>query len=75
MNNVEWLEAEAILHDIGVTLKAAMPNGIGFALLIFNFEAKRRVTDERMTAYISNARREDMIDALRECANRIEGMK
>lgn len=39
--------------------------GVGFAILLFRFDGPE-------TTYGSNSRREDMIKALRECADRLE---
>ena len=41
-------------------------SGNGFALLVFPFG------NEKMSNYVSNAQREDMIKALRETADRLE---
>ncbi len=40
---------------------------MGYALLVFSFDDKVNAGD-----YISNAQREDMVKALRECADRVE---
>ncbi len=52
---------------IGQLLKEMLPQGVGFALLTFEFN------NPGLANYISSAQREDMIKALRECADRIEG--
>ncbi len=41
--------------------------GLGFGLIVFEFHKASEVGN-----YISNATRDDMIDALREAANRLE---
>ena len=53
-------EAEALLKDIGQRLKAAMPSGYGFSLLIFTFGEGGNMF------YTSNAERETMIQAMQE---------
>lgn len=53
-------DAEALLKDIGQRLKAIMPPGYGFNLLIFSFG------DGGNMFYTSNAKREDMIRAMQE---------
>lgn len=50
-----------LLHHI----KANVPEGCGFALLVFRFDGKE-------ATYGSNAQRPDMIKALRETADRLE---
>lgn len=44
--------------------EAALPPGTLFALLVFD--------DPMIAQYVSNARRRDIISAMRECANRLE---
>jgi hypothetical protein len=46
-------------------IKAHTPAGTGFAVLLFRF-------DGHEATYGSNAQRADMIQALRECADRLE---
>ena len=53
-------EAEAVLKDIGQRLRAAMPKGYGFSLLVFTFGAGGNMF------YTSNAQRETMIQAMQE---------
>ena len=58
-------ETEEAMRLIGQTIENLLP-GIGFALFISEFE------NPGIGNYISNARRDDMIQALRETANRFE---
>ena len=61
----------AIGDRIGVAIEGfpglAGGDGIGFALLLFEFGDAGT-----WSTYISNAQRDDMIKALRECANNLE---
>ena len=61
-----------VLHDMEIRvkpildhIKASVPDGTGFAVLLFRF-------DGHEATYGSNARRDDMIKSLRECADRLE---
>jgi hypothetical protein len=56
---------EQQLAGIARCLEEAMP-GMGFALLVFEFNAPG------VSNYVSNAERADMIQALRETADRLE---
>ena len=57
-----------LMNKIAKALEATF-EGCGFALLIFDFN-----TDDGRVNYISNARREDMITAMKEFIARNEGM-
>ena len=57
--------AQAIAGQIGAAVDE-MRLEVGFALLVFTFG------EEGFSTYVSNARREDMIKALRENADRLE---
>ena len=46
-------------------IKANVPDGTGFALLLFRFDGPE-------ATYGANAKRPEMIQALRECADRLE---
>lgn len=59
------LEADA--RDIGRTIQACLPKGVGFALLLFDFGPGGTMS------WLSNAQRADMIRALREMIVRLEG--
>jgi hypothetical protein len=47
-------------RKIGRELKQSMPEGVGFAVLVFDFGGKGNL------AYVSNAQRPDMLRAMRE---------
>lgn len=55
-----------LLADIVPYLKAEMPEGIGFALFMFDFGEKGNI------AYASSAKREDMIKGVREWLAHVE---
>lgn len=59
-------ELEALSRSIAEALTEALPEGLGFALLVFDFGEGGNL------AWISNARREDMVRALREQLARLE---
>lgn len=54
------------MQEIGKKVQAILPKDLGFAILVFPFE------NPGIGNYISNAKREDMIKALRESAHRLE---
>ncbi len=60
---------EETAQHIGRMIGNAMPPGWGFALVTFTFGEGGYVS------YISNAEREDMVRALRECADKLESRK
>ena len=51
---------EELLRDMGRKMKATMPPGYGFSLLIFGFHPRNDLF------YISSAQREDMIRTMQE---------
>lgn len=53
-------EAEHRLNEIGNLLRSNMPEGFGFALLIFSYG------EGGSMFYTSNAQRQDIINAMRE---------
>ena len=59
------LEAECV--NIGKLLGAGMPPGTGFVFMLFDFGAKGNF------AYLSNGRRGDIVDLLREAVVKIGG--
>jgi hypothetical protein len=61
-------EIRGVSNDIGKIIGGVLPKGWGFALLIFGTDK----AGGRMN-YISNARREDMLAALKELIARFEG--
>lgn len=59
---------EDLLKKLGRSLKAEMPLGFGFTLMIFDYGK----TDGSAMFYISSADRQDMIKAMREFIQRYE---
>ena len=55
---------EESLHTIGRVIAGQLPAGWGFALLVFSFG------EGGSTFYISNAQRDDMVQALEEFIER-----
>ena len=62
-------QAEVEAKRLGRKIGSHMPKGWGFALVMFSFG------ESGFSTYISNACRTDMIKALRECAESLEGKK
>jgi hypothetical protein len=60
--------AEEKLKEIGRTLKASMPKGFGFTVLIFSYEG----APNGSMFYISSAERDTMIAAMREFISKHE---
>lgn len=58
-------QVQPLCAGIDTALKAAVGERVGFALLVFAFDGPE-------ATYGSNAQRDDMIKALRECADRLE---
>lgn len=58
-------KTELIMKGVADALSDIFPK-LGFALLVFDFN------DVGLMNYISNAERENMIKALRECAFKLE---
>ena len=66
VHSLEQMEEKA--GEIGNLIGGACDNmGIGFALILFEFG------DDGFATWISNAKRPDMIKALHEMTNRLEG--
>lgn len=69
MNEIEQKETDIIMEafagGIDTKLKEISPD-LGFALIVFKFN------EPGIGNYISNGKREDMITALREAAERLE---
>lgn len=61
-------ELEAVCASLGKTIGEVIPAGTAFAFLLADFG------EEGNAAYLSNAKRPDMVKMLREMADRIEGM-
>lgn len=59
-------ELEEIARDVGRVIGGAVPPGVGFALLVFDFGTQGTIS------YLSNARREDMIAALKNLIVNLE---
>ncbi len=59
-NATPRLHLENVSGEVGRLIGSAMPPGVGFALLIFDFGEKGNL------AYISNAERTTMLESLRE---------
>lgn len=60
---------QAILKDLGAELKRRMPEGMGFALLMFDYGA------DGSLFYIADAEREDMIRTMEEFIGRNKSEK
>lgn len=60
------LVMERQCRELADGLKAKVPAGVGFALFLFDFGA------DGNTAYVSTAKREDMIALVREWLERVE---
>lgn len=58
-------QIEQKMQSLARVIAGSIPQGCGFALLVFAFEGPE-------ASYVSNANRSDMIRALRECADRLE---
>lgn len=56
------------MREIAKAVKARVPEGLGFAVLVFYYDAGP-------ASYISNAQRPEMIKALREQADLLESRK
>lgn len=54
------------MQEMAKRVSCLLPKDFGFAILVFPFQYPG------IANYISNANREDMIIALRECADRLE---
>jgi hypothetical protein len=59
-------ELEAKAREIGHRIGGALPAGVGFALLVFDFGAGGNL------AWISNGERPDMVNALKEFIVNVE---
>jgi hypothetical protein len=55
-------QASAVLQDIAKDIKAKLPENFGFALLAYEFGEG----DDKKMLYISNSRRQDVINAMAE---------
>lgn len=59
-------QAERTCRGIGTVIAGALPTGWGFTLILSSFG------EQGFSTYLSNCKREDMIKALREMADKIE---
>ena len=66
INEVRLRAMESVGRDISRLISGQCPEGVGFALLLFSFGKDGDVV------VTSNADRDDMVRALRECADRFE---
>ena len=64
LKDLTELQLAALFNGIGEAVKAKLPPETLFCVLAFD--------DPGVAQYVSNARREDMIEALREAADRLE---
>lgn len=60
------LPGAAFMRALAEMIKAVLPKGWGFALVVFPFERPG------ISNYISNAQRDTMIEALHETVKRLE---
>lgn len=56
------------LQVLATKISNALPEGWGFALLVFTFEG--HIGDPNQVAYVSNAQRQDMVKAMQEFLRR-----
>lgn len=70
MNPIQ-AECERLNVEIATALRAAMPPGYGFLLVVFDFGKDL----DTFMAYSSNARRDDMIAMLDELSAKLKGMR
>lgn len=56
-------QANAMLQNIARDIQEKLPDGMGFALLAYEFED---VTKDKKMLYVSNSNREDVIAAMVE---------
>jgi len=66
-SDVDLKMMEEKARDIGRTIGKSLPKGLGFALLVFDFESQ----GEGFLTWISNAKRDDMLKALQEFMQKV----
>lgn len=66
MPRITQEELEAECHELGRLLKAGLPEGVGFVLALFEYGP------DGWLSYLSSAKREDCLKALRELITVIE---
>ena len=59
-------KANAMMQEIAKEIKEKLPEGMGFALLAYEFGD----TDDRKMMYISNSNREDVLKAMLEIVDK-----
>lgn len=59
-------EANNILQEIAKDIKIKLPEGMGFALLAYEFGE----VDDKKMLYVSNSNREDVLKAMLEFVNK-----
>lgn len=66
--NVRSADVEATLRDLAGQIKPQVPSGFGFTLLIFSYGQTGLAKEGKAGSlfYISSARREDMVQAMKE---------
>lgn len=62
---IELKELEEGARKLGRVIATGLPEGVGFALLLFDFGADGNLT------WISNAQRDDMLKALQEFMRKV----
>ena len=65
---IDLSKLEATCRAIGGLIASALPLGVGFALVLFDFGEGER----NHLTYLSNAQRSDMIKTLREMVEKLE---
>lgn len=65
--NRGFAKTEKLTRSIAHGIGSSLPAGYGFALVVFDFEDKGRMT------YVSNAERPGLVKLLRELATKLEG--
>lgn len=63
--NADLKELEEIARKLGRAIGGGLPEGVGFALLLFDFGKDGNLT------WISNAQRDDMLKALQEFMQKV----
>lgn len=74
MFDVKNPEIEGKLRELGNQLNDSMPEGFGFALLMFDYTKRENPINQGAMFYISSAKREDMIKAMEEFLEKQKGV-
>lgn len=64
--NEQEMALNAVTAGLAEVIREHLPEGVGFALLLFD------LGDRGFMSWASNARRADMVKALREMASKLE---